>query len=63
MKKNSAKLTYSLAKEELELIVKKLKSGTADIDSLTEDIARASELLEFCKERLQQVEEQVQGEG
>ncbi len=62
MKKNSTKLTYNSAKEELETIVKKLKNGTADIDQLTADIERAGELLEFCKERLQQVEKQV-GEG
>ncbi len=59
MKKNSAKLTYSAAKEELEAIVQKLKNGAADIDKLAAYIQRAGELLEFCKERLQQVEKQV----
>ncbi len=62
MKKNSSKLTYTGAKEELTAIVEKLKAGTADVDSLTADLQRAGELLNFCKERLQQVEEQISSE-
>jgi len=58
-KKNNTALSYQTAKTELEAIVNKLKSGTADIDSLAVDMKRANELLAFCMERLRQVEESM----
>lgn len=61
-KKNNAALSYQTAKAELEAIVNKLKSGTADIDSLTVEMKRANELLAFCMERLRQVEDSMSNE-
>jgi exodeoxyribonuclease VII small subunit len=58
MKKNS-KLTYHAAKAELEEIVNELKQGTADIDRMAENVTRATELLQVCRERLREVEAQV----
>ena len=58
-KKNSATQSYQAAKAELETIVNQLKSGTADIDSLSVALKRANELLAFCTERLRQVEKEV----
>ncbi|MDR0294955.1 MAG: exodeoxyribonuclease VII small subunit [Prevotellaceae bacterium] len=58
-KKNNATISYQSAKAELETIVNKLKSGTADIDSLSVEMKRAKELLAFCMERLRQVEEEL----
>jgi exodeoxyribonuclease VII small subunit len=58
MKKND-KVTYHAAKAELEKIVNELKQGTADIDRMAENVARATELLNVCRERLREVEAQV----
>jgi len=58
-KKTNTTTSYQAAKAELETIVNKLKSGTADIDSLSVEMKRANELLAFCMERLRQVEEEL----
>ncbi|MDR0737911.1 MAG: exodeoxyribonuclease VII small subunit [Prevotellaceae bacterium] len=58
MKKND-KVTYHAAKAELEKIVNDLKQGTADIDRMAENVKRATELLNICRERLEEVEAQV----
>jgi len=58
-KKTNTTTSYQAAKAELETIVNKLKSGTADIDSLSVEMKRANELLTFCMERLRQVEEEL----
>jgi exodeoxyribonuclease VII small subunit len=57
MKKNT--LTYNTAKAELEKIMNSLKQGTADIDTMVGEVERATELLDFCRERLKQVEAQL----
>jgi exodeoxyribonuclease VII small subunit len=59
-KKNNDSMTYRTAKAELETIVNQLKSGTADIDSLSVATKRANELLAFCMERLRQVETELE---
>jgi exodeoxyribonuclease VII small subunit len=58
MKKND-KISYQAAKAELEKIVNELKQGTADIDSMAENVKRATELLNLCQERLRQVETHI----
>jgi exodeoxyribonuclease VII small subunit len=58
MKKNDNP-TYHAAKAELEKIVNELKQGTADIDRMAENVKRATELLNVCRERLREVEAQV----
>ena len=46
-------LTFQAAMEELELILQKLDSDEVNIDSLTVDLQRASELIEWCRSRLE----------
>jgi len=50
-----AELTYREALEELRQIHARLRSEDVDIDRLLEDVQRASELLTFCRERLEAV--------
>ncbi|MFA6201142.1 MAG: exodeoxyribonuclease VII small subunit [Bacteroidales bacterium] len=52
--------TYSEKFEELTKIVKELERGDIAIDSMTEKITRALELLDECKNKLQTVNEDVQ---
>ena len=44
---------FESAMEELELILQKLDSSEVNIDSLTVDLQRASELIEWCRSRLE----------
>jgi exodeoxyribonuclease VII small subunit len=53
-------LTYTLAKKELDLIVKSIESGELDVDLLTEKVKRASELIIFCKEKLTKTDSELQ---
>lgn len=53
-------LTYREALEELRQIHTRLRSDDVDIDRLLEDVQRASQLLEFCRERLTSVGERLE---
>ena len=52
-------LTYNQALTELEAILKSFDSGEADIDTLSVQVSRATELSTFCRERLLKVEEEL----
>lgn len=54
------KLTYDLAKKELEAIVSAIESGEMDVDLLTDKVKRASQLISFCKEKLTKTEKELQ---
>ena len=58
MKKN-ASLTYSQAMQELESIVQGLERVQQDIDTLSQRLKRANELLTFCRGRLVEVSDKV----
>ena len=53
------KLNYTQAMQRLEEIVAKIESGEMDIDSLTDNLKEAKELVTFCKEKLTKVENEV----
>ena len=52
-------LTYEKAVKRLEEIVKRIEGGEMDIDSLTANLKEAKSLVEFCKEKLTNVEAEV----
>lgn len=52
-------MTYEKAVKRLEEIVKKIEGGEMDIDSLTANLKEAKILVEFCKEKLTNVEAEV----
>lgn len=56
---NKANLTYTEAMNRLETIVSKIESGQMDIDSLTNHLKEAKELVTFCKQKLTQVDQDV----
>ena len=53
-------MTYKKASEEIEAIVKSLEDNKMDIDVLGERVKRAAELIEFCKSKLHDTEEEVE---
>ncbi|MBR2400656.1 MAG: exodeoxyribonuclease VII small subunit [Tidjanibacter sp.] len=52
-------ISYSEALAELEAILQSIESANTDIDSLAAKVARANELIKFCRQRLLKVEEEV----
>ena len=53
-------LTYEEALQELQDILGRMQSNELGIDSLTENIQRASMLLDICQGKLQKTEAEVQ---
>ncbi len=55
-----SELTYQEALDELRAIHGRLRSDDVDVDRLLDDVQRASDLLAFCKERLESVGERLE---
>jgi exodeoxyribonuclease VII small subunit len=53
------KISYTEAIRELEAIVTEIEEGEITIDSLSEKVKRASELIKICKAKLTATEEDV----
>lgn len=51
--------TYEAALQELESLVKGLESGQLPLDQLLTGYQRGAQLLKFCKDKLEAVENQV----
>lgn len=58
----SKKLTYSEAEAEIEQILTRLKSEQTDVDKLSAEVKRATELIAQCKARLVEVEATVKAQ-
>lgn len=54
-------LTYEQALAELEQLLEALQSQSISIDDLATQSLRANELLAFCREKLHQIEADIQG--
>ena len=48
--------SYAEAYEELQAIVAQLQADDADVDNLSSRIARAGELIRYCREKLRATE-------
>ena len=55
-----SKMTYKEAMEEIESVVEKLEDNRLEIDELSAQVKRVSELLTFCKAKLHETEEEVE---
>jgi exodeoxyribonuclease VII small subunit len=56
----SKNCTYQEAFSELETILNKLENNELDMDLLTVQVKRASELIKFCKGKLFETEEEIE---
>ncbi|MDR2564229.1 MAG: exodeoxyribonuclease VII small subunit [Prevotellaceae bacterium] len=50
---------YKDALKEVESIIANLEKGDLDIDDVLKNVKRASQLIQFCKERLRVIDEEV----
>ena len=53
------KISYTEAIQELETIVTEIEQGEITIDTLSEKVKRASELIKICKDKLSATEADV----
>lgn len=51
--------SYEAAVEELERLTAQIETGQLPLEQLLAGYARGAELLKFCRERLQAVEDQI----
>ena len=55
-------LTYSEAIAEIEKIIARLRSEQTEVDTLSSELKRATELITRCKEQLRKVESSVKAQ-
>ncbi len=55
----TAPASYEAALDELETLVARLESGQLPLDQLLAGYQRGAELLKFCRDRLEAVENQI----
>lgn len=53
-------MTYENALKELQTIVAAIENEEVSIDELTVKVKRAGELIQYCKEKLRQVEKEIE---
>jgi exodeoxyribonuclease VII small subunit len=58
-KHSSVPVSYEAALQELEQLVSRLESGDMPLEQLLTQYQRGAELLKFCRDRLEAVENQV----
>ena len=54
-------MTYESAIRELKEIIDDLRNELVSVDELTAKVKRAKELIEFCKNKLREVEDDLEG--
>ena len=52
-------MKYEIAMKEIESIVAEMESGTLELDTLTEKLKRAQTLIQLCKKRLTDTDNEV----
>lgn len=52
-------MKYETAMQQLETIAQRLESGELDIDSLSEQLKTAQQLVKQCRERLTKTDEEI----
>jgi len=56
---STSPVSYEAAQEELEQLVSKLESGQMPLEQLLAGYQRGAELLRYCRDKLDAVEEQI----
>jgi exodeoxyribonuclease VII small subunit len=55
----AAPISYEAALQELEQLVARIEAGDMPLDQLLTQYQRGAELLKFCRDRLEKVEDQI----
>jgi len=54
------KLSYQEAYDELQSILSQIENDELDVDELTKNVKKASELIKFCKSKLFETETEIE---
>lgn len=54
------KFNYEEAVAQIETIVRKMENDQLDVDSMTEQLKKAQELIRLCKDKLTKTDEEIQ---
>ncbi|MDD4921947.1 MAG: exodeoxyribonuclease VII small subunit [Bacteroidales bacterium] len=54
------KFSYNAAMQEVEQILASLENNNLDVDEMSQKVKRATELLQACKQKLYQVDAEIQ---
>ncbi len=54
------KLSYNESLSEIEEILQKIENDDLDVDKLSENVLRATELLKLCKQKLTKTESDIE---
>ncbi len=57
---NKANLTYEKALSRVEEIISSIEAEELNVDELAKNVKEASELLQFCKNKLFETEEEIE---
>ncbi len=52
-------MKYEEALNQLETIVRKMEQGEYDIDELTEQLKKAQQLIQLCRDKLTKTDEEI----
>ncbi len=52
-------ISYKAAVKEIENIIGKIEEGSLDVDELTVNVKRVTELLKICRDKLHKTESEV----
>ncbi len=52
-------MKYEEALNQLEVIVRKMEQGEYDIDELTEQLKKAQQLIQLCRDKLTKTDEEI----
>lgn len=55
-----APISYKKSIEELESILQLLERNELDLDQMTQQLQRATELIRYCREKLHKTDEELQ---
>ncbi len=51
--------SFNEAVKEIEKILRNIENGDLDVDKLSEEVKRASELIKLCQKKLRATEEEI----
>lgn len=54
-------MSFNEAMKEIEAILRNIESGNLDIDRLSKEVKRASDLIRLCQKKLRATEEEING--
>jgi exodeoxyribonuclease VII small subunit len=52
-------ISFNEAVKEIEMILQNIESGKLDVDRLSDEVKRASELIKLCQKKLRTTEEEI----